>query len=52
MKVETILEAPAPLYIELSYPDGLVDRLDVKTHHNLITEISIRNVKRGDMANK
>lgn len=52
MKVETILEAPAPLYIELSYPDGLVDRLDLKTHHNLITEISIRNVKRGKMANK
>ena len=52
MNAQIIMETPHPLYIELSYPDGLVDRLDLKTHHGLITEITIQNVKRGKMANK
>ena len=32
-------------YIELTYPEGLIDRMDIKTHHNLITEIHISKVK-------
>ncbi|MBO5698603.1 MAG: hypothetical protein J6R79_01170 [Bacteroidaceae bacterium] len=32
-------------YIELTYPEGTIDRIDVTTHLNLITEIHIRSVK-------
>ena len=51
LKAELKFEDKNP-YIELTYPEGTIDRVDAKTHHCLITEISIRNVKRGKMWNK
>ena len=47
LKAKLVREEDGYSYIELTYPEGIVDRLDVKTHHNLITEIHIRNVKQG-----
>ena len=47
MKAKLVREDDGYSYIELTYPEGIVDRLDLKTHHNLITEIHIRNVKQA-----
>ena len=46
MKVKVVFNEQKEPYIELSYPDGLIDRLEFKSHQHLITGISIRNVKR------
>jgi hypothetical protein len=32
-------------YLQLTYPEGFVDRVDIESEHNLITEIRISNVK-------
>ncbi len=39
-------EADGHHYIELTYPEGTTDRVEVITHQNLITEIHIRNVRK------
>lgn len=40
-------DAAQEAYIELTYPGGVVDRMDFKTCNNLITEIHISNLRRG-----
>ena len=39
-------------YLQLTYPEGFVDRVDIESEHNLITEIRISNVKRGKKETK
>ena len=39
-------------YLQLTYPGGFVDRVDIESEHNLITEIRISNVKRGKKETK
>jgi hypothetical protein len=47
LRAKLVREEDGYSYMELTYPEGIVDRMDVETHHNLITEIHINNVKRG-----
>lgn len=39
-------------YIQLTYPEGIIDRLDFEIHEHLITKINITHVKRGKVTNK
>lgn len=44
LRAKLVREEDGYSYMELTYPEGIVDRMDVETHHNLITIIRISQV--------